>query len=297
MRRPPGRDEFSVAAYVAYVFYVPLFIAGPVVTFNDFCSQVKERSRRISLLRTLVYGVRLAACVLLLEVLLHAFHVSAIRDARAWRGFSALEFGVLGFWSLKIIWLKLLVIWRVFRLAALADGIEPPENMQRCMSNNYSGLGFWRGWHCSFNMWLVRYVYVPLGGSRRALWNVWPVFAFVAVWHDLQLRLLVWGGLVCLFLVPEVVCGRVARALRWTERGWYRQGAAVGAALNIFLLMAANLVGFAVGVEGLWVMLAAVLSPSGVVFVVTSFVVFFAAAQLMFEVRAEEQRRGIFRRC
>jgi hypothetical protein len=29
------------------------------------------------------------------------------------------------------------VIWRFFRLAALADGVEVPENMTRCMSNNY----------------------------------------------------------------------------------------------------------------------------------------------------------------
>jgi len=26
--------------------------------------------------------------------------------------------------------------------------------------------GFWRSWHASYNRWLVRYVYVPLGGNR-----------------------------------------------------------------------------------------------------------------------------------
>eukprot|EP01043_Picozoa_sp_COSAG02_P084547 COSAG02_NODE_22360_length_755_cov_0.923780_2_plen_81_part_01 len=35
--------------------------------------------------------------------------------------------------------------------------------MSRWMTDNYTLRGFWRGWHCSFNRWLVRYIYVPLG--------------------------------------------------------------------------------------------------------------------------------------
>ena len=48
--------------------------------------------------------------------------------------------------------------------------------------------GFWRGWHSSFNQWLVRYLYIPLGGSRRRAAIIWPIFFFVAVWHDLEVR-------------------------------------------------------------------------------------------------------------
>jgi hypothetical protein len=51
---------------------------------------------------------------------------------------------------------KLLLPWRFFRLWALADGIDPPENMVRCMANNYSTLGFWRSWHRSYNLWITR---------------------------------------------------------------------------------------------------------------------------------------------
>lgn len=35
--------------------------------------------------------------------------------------------------------------------------------MSRWMTDNYTLRGFWRGWHCSFNRWLIRYIYVPLG--------------------------------------------------------------------------------------------------------------------------------------
>lgn len=31
------------------------------------------------------------------------------------------------------------------------------------------------------------------------------VFTFVAFWHDIQLRLLAWGWLITLFIVPEIL--------------------------------------------------------------------------------------------
>lgn len=48
-----------------------------------------------------------------------------------------------------------------------------------------------QSWHASYNRWLVRYLYVPLGGSRKRILNVWVVFSFVALWHDPDPRLLV----------------------------------------------------------------------------------------------------------
>ena len=86
----------------------------------------------------------------------------------------------------------------------MTDGIETPENMLRCMSNNYSAMAFWRAWHRSFNRWTIRYIYIPLGGSKRLIINTLAVFTFVAFWHDISLKLLAWGWLVTLFILPEV---------------------------------------------------------------------------------------------
>ena len=53
--------------------------------------------------------------------------------------------------------------------------------------------GFWKGWHSSFNLWLVRYLYLPLGGARWRALSVWPIFTFVALW---------WGSMMMLMLAP-----------------------------------------------------------------------------------------------
>lgn len=120
------------------------------------------------------YFIRFVACLLSMELILHYMYVVAIKDAAAWTGDSPFELSMIGFWNLIIVWLKvrlstnldkgdrlisyqLLLPWRFFRLWALLDGINPPENMIRCMANNYSALGFWKSWHRSYNLWNVRY--------------------------------------------------------------------------------------------------------------------------------------------
>ena len=104
---------------------------------------------------------------------------------------------------------QLLLPWRFFRLWALVDGMDPPENMVRCMANNYSPLGFWRSWHRSYNLWIVRYLYIPLGGTHRLAATSILIFTFVALWHDLSPRLLAWGWLAAIFILPEVMARRV----------------------------------------------------------------------------------------
>ncbi|CAM9986853.1 unnamed protein product, partial [Sphacelaria rigidula] len=159
--------------------------------------------RSFGKLRLLAYLLRLVFAFCLLEIGLRKLPVFALARAGNLNFRPEVLAGFI-FVILKLMWLKFLVIWRLFRLWALCDGVEPPENMQRCMSNNYSVANFWKGWHCSFNRWLVRYIYVPLGGARPGRqWNVFVVFIFVALWHDVETKLFLWGMLNGVFFVVE----------------------------------------------------------------------------------------------
>lgn len=81
-----------------------------------------------------------------MQVVTHVFHVNALAVNGVWRGrdFKAIEVGVVGFWILQFMWLKFTAIWRFFRLWALLSGVSPPENMLRCVDNNYDIEGFWK---------------------------------------------------------------------------------------------------------------------------------------------------------
>lgn len=152
---PHPDAEYSLLNYLAFTLYPPLYIAGPIMTFNDFVHQL-HRPLEIALRQRISYLVRFAACMLTMESIIHTMYVVAMKDARAWEGAGPAALSMIGFWNLVIVWLKLLIPWRYFRLWALFDGIDPPENMIRCVANNYSTLGFWRSWHRSYNLWIVR---------------------------------------------------------------------------------------------------------------------------------------------
>lgn len=180
-------------------------MAGPIITYNDFIRQTKVTLPSINPKRIGLYFIRLVFCIMCMEFILHYMYVVAICQTRAWEGDSPFQISMIAFFNLNVIWLKLLIPWRLFRFWSLTDGIDPPENMIRCMDNNYSALSFWRSWHRSFNKWIVRYIYIPLGGARQhPILNSLLVFSFVAIWHDIQLKLLLWGWLVVLFIIPEV---------------------------------------------------------------------------------------------
>ncbi|KAK6906198.1 hypothetical protein I203_100183 [Kwoniella mangroviensis CBS 8507] len=290
-------EEYNYINHLAYCLYPPLYIAGPIITFNDFIWQIRNPTS-IPTKSKISYGIRFLFSILTMESVLHTMYVVAIKDTKAWQGDSPAEMSMIGFWNLVVVWLKLLIPWRFFRLWALLDGMDPPENMIRCVANNYSTLGFWRSWHRSYNLWVVRYIYIPVGGSKNTILATALVFTFVALWHDLSFKLLAWGWLVSLFILPELSARKVFKESKYGQQWYYRHLCAIGGVFNILLMMSANLVGFVLGLEGMKVLLVELTSTiSGWVFMVFASCCLFVAVQVMFEYREEERRRGIDRRC
>jgi D-alanyl-lipoteichoic acid acyltransferase DltB (MBOAT superfamily) len=248
--RPP--DRYSFVNYLGFVFYAPLAVAGPICSFNAWHAQM-EAPHPTPPRDLLLYTGRLLFAYVCLIAVLHVSYVTAIVDT-ATHGFpdlfklvSGMEFVMFSFCIFMFTWLKLLVIWRFFRLWALLAGVYTVENMTRCVLNNYSALDFWRSWHCSFNVWILRYLYVPLGGNRRRLLNTFVAFTFVAVWHDLDWRLVHWAWGVVAIVVPELLVLRIVsgpRLLRLRSQWFYRPLCITAMAANASLLILANSAGF-----------------------------------------------------
>lgn len=293
---PHHIQEYSINNFIAYVLYTPLYIAGPIITFNDYVYQSKNTLPSINKIRIGKYLIRLILTILVMEFILHFTYVVAVSKTKAWEGDSPFQISMIGLFNLNIIYLKLLIPWRLFRLWGLLDGIDTPENMIRLVDNNYSALAFWRAWHRSYNKWVVRYIYIPLGGSKNRILTSLAVFSFVAIWHDIELKLLFWGWLIVLFLIPEIVTTEVFQPYR--QEWWYRHACALGAVVNIWMMMIANLFGFCLGPDGtkalLWDMFS---TGNGLSFFVLASGCIFIAVQIMFEIREEEKRNGIFLKC
>ncbi|EPY23024.1 hypothetical protein STCU_04685 [Strigomonas culicis] len=298
----PLQEYQSLLSYLAYVYYPPLFMAGPMISYNayvSYCHHPQESANRKH--DYTKYGGRVVRSAVVLCVFMHYIHITAmmltdqnrpaeeqntiVRAARGntkspttstttttttWLPDSAAsrkpqiyelltlpQKSIFILYSLGFLWLKFDVIWKSFRFFAMLDGIDPPEDMRRCFSNTVTIRDFWRDWHASFNLWIVRYMYIPMGGNRRKLLSIFPIFFFIAIWHDIEMRLLHWAVFICAAFIPEVLISqwftttkmplivRIRRNIRL-----YQLLRVIACVTEMTLLVFANIIGFTIGSRG-----------------------------------------------
>ena len=90
---------------------------------------------------------------------------------------------------------------------------------------------FWSRWNITLSRWFGDYVYIPLGGSRGALWmtvrNLLITMVLSGLWHGAGWTFLVWGAIHGVYLasfhvlrnvVPRVAATLASGGLQWL--GW-----------------------------------------------------------------------------
>ncbi|XP_027108088.1 membrane-bound O-acyltransferase gup1-like [Coffea arabica] len=292
--RSVQNDKFSFAVYLCYLVYAPLYIAGPIISFNAFASQLDTPQKNYSSKQVVWYGFRWILSLFLMELMTHFFYYNAFAISGMWKQLTPMDNFIIGYGVLNFMWLKFFLLWRYFRFWSLISGIEAPENMPRCLNNCYNLETFWKNWHASYNKWLVRYMYIPLGGAQRKLLNVWVVFTFVAIWHDLEWKLLSWAWLTCLFFIPEILVKSAANTFKVQSvfgEFLLRELNAVAGAVTITCLMVANLVGFVIGPSGINWLISGFLHKEGLPTFGGMFISFYIGTKLMFHISDSQQKR------
>ena len=281
-------SDYTFINFASYMFYGPLYMAGPIITFSDFMRCAKNTEMKD--IFPWIYCARWLLCLALMELLLHYFPLFAVIKSGLFFELSPGEIASAAYTILTLMWLKFLLLWRFFRLWALADGINAPENMLRCVSNNYSLEQFWKGWHASFNKWIISYLYLPLGGRKNRKVSVWAVFFFVAVWHDIEWKLIVWGALNSLFLLVEILAKKVRDSQymsNFSPSAMHLICSMCGA-FYIMVLMTVNLIGYAVGVDGMSEIYGIIATRDGIQVILLSF--YFLSVGTSFMIVLEESK-------
>ncbi|XP_021899295.1 putative membrane-bound O-acyltransferase C24H6.01c isoform X1 [Carica papaya] len=289
--------KFSI--YLCYLVYAPLYIAGPIISFNAFASQLDAPQKNNSRRDIAWYGLRWVFTLFLMELITHMFYYNAFAISGLWRHLSPMDIFIIGYGvrDLKFYVAKIFSHLALFPLlvsGTLVSGIETPENMPRCINNCYNLESFWKNWHASFNKWIVRYMYIPLGGSQRKLLNIWVIFTFVAIWHDLEWKLLSWAWLTCLFFIPELLVKSASNTFQ-VENAFgefvFRELSAFAGAITITCLMVANLVGYVIGPSGINWLISQFLSKEGLPILGGMLISFYVGTKLMFHIHAAKERR------
>ncbi len=91
----------------------------------------------------ITYALRWLCCLLLLELWTHTLYFNAIARFAVWQHpqlaplFPPLQLTTGALWVLVFMWLKFVVVWRLARLGGIGAGVYVPENIRRCVLNNY----------------------------------------------------------------------------------------------------------------------------------------------------------------
>ncbi|XP_062981632.1 protein-cysteine N-palmitoyltransferase HHAT isoform X1 [Elgaria multicarinata webbii] len=195
---------------LAYVFYYPVFHNGPIITFDEFYKQMnKDESFSLkSNLHVFISGtLRILTWWWLAECMIHFMYIHTICSSPA--HLEAVTYWALGGLALAQVlffYVKYLVLFGVPALIIRMDGLKPPD-LPRCVSTVYSFSGMWRSFDVGLHRFLIRYIYIPMGGSHcnmfKMLFSTAITFAFVSYWHGGHNYLWSWAVLNWLGVTAE----------------------------------------------------------------------------------------------
>ncbi len=197
--------EYSLVKLGVYVSMFPRIGSGPIICYNEVEGAL---NRRRFTMDDFQRGLKLFTAGLAAKVLL------ADRIGILWHDVQTIGFESL---STGMAWLGALaysmqLYFDFFGYSLMAVGLgrmlgfELPMNFRRpYMARTVRE--FYRRWHITLGKWFCKYVYVPLGGSRRGelrtVFNLFLVWFLTSLWHGLTPNFLIWGGVLWLCIVLE----------------------------------------------------------------------------------------------
>ena len=100
-------------------------------------------------------------------------------------------------------------------------GFSLPDNFQTPYLAR-SVRDFYRRWHITLGMWFRKYVYIPLGGSRRGnartILNLLAVWFLTGLWHGFSMNFVLWGLFLWCLLVMERCMGLLTERLTFVKK-------------------------------------------------------------------------------
>lgn len=185
--------------YVLYVMFFPKLAEGPITMYDEIMRQFRDPKRRRFQPENFTRGWILLTLGLGKKLLL-ADNLAAAASY----GFSAAYYSdfLTGILAICCYAFQLYMDFSGFCDMGMGIGwmlnIELPVNFDAPYKTVSFGK-FWQKWHMTLTRFFTKYVYIPLGGSRkgraRTVLNIMIVFLLSALWHGASVNYLIWGVL------------------------------------------------------------------------------------------------------
>ncbi len=189
----------SFLDYLFFIVYFPQILQGPILVHEELIPQLHEKERRRFDPDRFYAGISRFVIGLSKKALLADTLAKAV-------GFGYDQVERLD--SASALFLAVGYLLELyFDFSGYCDmavglgkmvGIEIPENFDAPF-RSLSVREFWRRWHITLGRFFTKYVYIPLGGSRkgklRTICNTMIVFLLSGLWHGADWTFVFWGFL------------------------------------------------------------------------------------------------------
>lgn len=203
----------DVGDYLAYILYFPKLAMGPLMEPGDFLTQLHDDAGRTFRWDRLANGLKIFSLGLFKKMVL----ADTFSNSVTW----GIENVYTGATSADLLLTMLFYVFELYfdfsGYTDMAVGISEMLNIRLPINfdSPYKACSMreiWKRWHVSLTAFLTKYVYIPLGGSRkgeaRTCLNILLVFLISGLWHGANWTYVLWGFFCGLLQVLERIFRR-----------------------------------------------------------------------------------------
>ena len=225
-----GETDTKLVDYLAYILFFPKLVMGPLMGPVEFMNQLNDPSRKKVDWGNIAGGIKVFSFGLFKKMLLADTFAKAV----TW-GFANGVTTAKSTPTATAADLFLVMLFYTFQIyfdfsgySDMAIGVSKMINIDLPMNfdSPYKATSirdFWKRWHMSLTSFLTKYVYFPLGGSKkgkvRTYINIMIVFLVSGIWHGANWTFILWGCLHGLLQVVERLFGKwfnkLSEVVRW----------------------------------------------------------------------------------
>lgn len=212
----------SLLDYLVYISYFPKLLMGPLADPVDFITQLNEGVKKVDW-DNIARGVKIFSFGLFKKLMLADVFAIAV----SW-GFTNVETATSLDWIIVMLCYTFQIYFDFSGYSDMAVGVSLMLNIDLPMNfdSPYKALSirdFWKRWHMSLTKFFTKYVYIPLGGSRKGKLltyvNTIIVFFISGLWHGANWTFILWGVLHGAFMIFDRIFEpleeKVFEPVRW----------------------------------------------------------------------------------
>ena len=216
-------ERISVPDYLSFILFFPKLTMGPLAEPKDLIGQLNDPARKRLDWTNIACGLKLFGFGLFKKLVLADTFVKGVR----W-GFGNLDAAASGDLFLVMLCYTFQIYFDFSGYSDMATGVARMINITLPINFDSplkatSVKDFWKRWHLTLTGFLTKYVYFPLGGSRkgavRTYVNILLVFLISGMWHGANWTFLLWGALhgvlMCLERRFDKPLQKVNVAVKW----------------------------------------------------------------------------------